>query len=100
MNHTFARLSSGLLVAGAAVAGVLAGAPSASAAVAAAPVVKVVCNADNVYLRTEPVGPVIDNLPRGSHFAVYETTPGGWAHGTSYYDNVSGYVDAQYLCNG
>lgn len=97
MNRTFARLGGGLLVAGATLAGVLTGLPAASAA---APVVKVVCNADDVYLRTEPVGPVIDNLPRGSHFAVYETTPGGWAHGTSYYDNVSGYVDASYLCNG
>lgn len=62
------------------------------------PTVKVVCGVQNVYLRTEPVGPVIDNLPAGSHFAVYEVTPGGWAHGTSYYDNTSGYVPNQYLC--
>lgn len=60
--------------------------------------VEVICGAQNVYLRTEPVGPVIDNLPAGSHFAVYETTPGGWAHGTSYFDNTSGYVPLQYLC--
>lgn len=62
------------------------------------PTVKVICGAQDVYLRTEPEGPVIDNLPAGSHFAVYEVTPGGWAHGTSYYDNTSGYVPNQYLC--
>jgi hypothetical protein len=64
----------------------------------AAPTVEVVCHVQNVFLRTEPVGPVIDNLPAGSHFAVYETTPGGWAHGTSYFDNTSGYVPLEYLC--
>jgi hypothetical protein len=78
---------------------VLLGAGLASTpAQAASPTVEVICGAQNVYLRTEPVGPVIDNLPAGSHFAVYETTPGGWAHGTSYFDNTSGYVPAQYLC--
>ncbi|HEY3708317.1 MAG TPA: SH3 domain-containing protein [Amycolatopsis sp.] len=64
----------------------------------AAPTVEVVCHVENVFLRTEPVGPVIDNLPAGSHFAVYETTPGGWAHGTSFFDNTSGYVPLEYLC--
>jgi hypothetical protein len=64
----------------------------------AAPTVEVVCHVQNVFLRTEPVGPVIDNLPAGSHFAVYETTPGGWAHGTSYFDNTSGYVPVADLC--
>jgi hypothetical protein len=54
-------------VSAAAAAGVALGSAPANAAT---PTVEVICGAQNVYLRTEPVGPVIDNLPAGSHFAV------------------------------
>lgn len=82
-----------------ALGGVLGGFVVALTAVPAhAAEVKTVCNANSVYLRTEPVGPLVDNLPAGSHFAVDRTTPGGWSHGISYYDGRGGWVDSHYLC--